>query len=55
MLKVIYSRCINDCRWMHVKDGEVIGYYCDRHITYLAMNEDAVNNGLYRSSRWFRI
>jgi len=40
---------------MHVKDGEVIGYYCDRHMTYLALKEDSTNDGLYRGSRWFRI
>jgi len=41
---------------MHVKDGRVIGYYCDRHMTYLALKENSLNNnGLYRGSRWFRI
>jgi len=40
---------------MRVKDGKVIGYYCYRHMTYLAINEDSMNNGLYRSSRMFRI
>ena len=40
---------------MHVKDGRVIGYYCDRHMTYLALKEDSMNNGLPRCSRWFRI
>jgi len=39
---------------MHVKDGEVIGYYCDRHMAYLTLKEDSMNNGLYRASRLFR-
>jgi len=40
---------------MHVKDGKVTGYYCDRHMAYLALKEDSMNDGLYRASRWFRI
>ncbi|GEM_PF-1065300 len=55
MDKCYFDRCSNECKWIHVKDGRVIGYYCDIHMSYLAMNEDAVNNGLYRDSRWFRI
>jgi len=39
---------------MHIKDGRVTGYYCDRHMTYLALKENSLNNnGLYRGSRWF--
>lgn len=54
MDKCYFDRCSNECKWIHVKDGRVIGYYY-MHMSYLAMNEDAINNGLYRGSRWFRI
>jgi len=40
---------------MHVKDGKVIGYYCDKHMKYPTLKEDSMNDGLYRASRWFRI
>jgi hypothetical protein len=52
MEKCCLNRCSNEYRWMHVKDGRVIGYYCDRHMTYLALKENSLNNnGLYRGSR----
>jgi hypothetical protein len=36
---------------MRIKDGNVIGYHYDKHITYLALEEDPMNNGLYRDYR----
>ena len=55
MDRCCFDGCSNESRWIRVKDGRVLGYYCDRHMTYLAMNEDSMNDGLYRGSRWFRM
>mgnify|MGYP000243217806 CR=1 FL=1 len=55
MVRCCLDGCSNESRWIRVKDGKVIGYYCDRHMTYLALKEDSMNNGLPRCSRWFRI
>jgi len=41
--------CFNECRWIHIKDGRVLGYYYDIFMTYLTFKEDSLNdNGLYR-------
>ena|GEM_PF-1250334 len=56
MVRCCLDGCSNECRGMRVKDGRVIGYYCDKHMTYLVLKEDSLNNnGLYKGSRWFRI
>ena len=55
MVRCCLDGCSNECRWIRVKDGRVLGYYCDKHMTYLALREDSMNDGLYRGSRWFRI
>jgi len=50
-----FDGCSNESRWIRIKDGKVIGYYCDRHISYIALKEDSMNDGLYRGSRWFKM
>jgi len=51
MDRCCFDGCSNESRWIRIKDGKVIGYYCDRHMLYIALEEDSMNNGLYRGSR----
>ena len=40
MDKCCFDGCFNNYRWVCVKDGRIIGYYCDKHMTYLALKEE---------------
>jgi len=55
MEKCCFDGCSNERKWIRIKDGRIIGYYCDKHMTYLALKEDSLNDGLYGGSRWFRV